>query len=128
MGGTSLSILTRDLTLEKKQKLAIPLANAFIKSLKNVGLTEVKEIAKDKAWGIFLSYFGRAGEMYELASAFISGEEGEFKGKIIDYLLGFAGLDQYKEAYDILVKIDNGRTAMALAKDPAFKDIIGKLD
>jgi len=34
----------------------------------------------------------------------------------------------YKEAYDILVKIDKGQTAMALAKDPAFKSVIGKLD
>lgn len=128
MSATSLSMLTGGLTMEQKKQLAVPLANAFAKALRNVGLKDIAELAKDKAWGIFFSYFGYAGQMYELAKAFISGKEGEFIEKMVDHLLGFMGLDQYKEAYDILVKIDKGQTAMALAKDPAFKSVIGKLD
>jgi hypothetical protein len=128
MSGATVNSLTSGLSVQQKTDLAKPLALAYKNAMSNIGLDELKEVASDQAWSIVTGYFGIYNDIYELSNAFVRGEEGEFVEKLTDHFLGYLGLDQFKGAYDILCKLDNGRTAMALARDPAFKIVIGKMD
>jgi hypothetical protein len=129
MPETNLTILTGSLSKEQKLQLAVPLAQAYMAAMKNVGLDELRSVAGDQVKSTVIGYMGFAGKIYEIANSVYEDGIGEtLKGNLTDYFLEFTGLEHFKTAYEVLEKLDNGRSALGLAKDIHFKKVIGKFD